>query len=80
LRTLLIVIAFLALLLVNYTRYVRLQEQRALAEAYAAEAMRARQAAEAALLRAVTAARQDSAQAATPEAAPTKANLGEEKP
>ncbi len=83
LRTLLIGIAFLALLLVNFVQWVRLQEQQAVAEARAAEAMRARAAAEAALVRA-HAAMQDSAQAAQkaakPAVAPPKATPGEKKP
>jgi hypothetical protein len=80
----LIVIALSALLLVNYVQWVRLEQQRALAEAHAAEAMRARQAAEAALVRAQAATAQYSAQAAQqaakPEAVPKKTYPGEEKP
>jgi hypothetical protein len=84
LRTLLIAIALLALLLVNFVQWVRLEEARARAESSAADAMRARQAAEAALLRAQVAAKRYSAQAAKdtvkPEAAPRKADSGQEQP
>jgi hypothetical protein len=84
LRTLLIGIAFLALLLVNFVRWVRLQEQRVLAERSVAEAMRAQAEVQAALLQAQAAAEpyppQAAQKAAKPPIAPTKAAPGEKTP
>jgi hypothetical protein len=84
LRTLLIGIAFLALLLVNFVRWIRLQEQRVLAERSVAEAMRAQAEVQAALLQAQAAAEPDPPQAAQkaakPPIAPTKAAPGEKTP
>ena len=87
LRTLLIGIALLALLLVNYIQWVRLPEQRARAEANVAEAMRFRQVTEAANQQARAAratVERSSAQAAQPvaqpNAAPTQAGPGPKKP
>jgi hypothetical protein len=84
LRTLLIGIAFLALLLVNVVRWVRLQEQRVLAERSVAEAMRAQAEVQAALLQAQAAAGPSSTQAAQkaakPPLVPTTADPGAKTP
>ena len=84
LRTVLIGIAFLALLLVNFVQWVRLQQERAIAQAYAAQARKERAVAEAALHRAEAEARQYAAfaaqKAAKPPIAPTKAAPGEKTP
>jgi hypothetical protein len=84
LRTLLIGIAFLALLLVNFVQWVRLQQEQAIAQAYAAQAMKERAVAEAALHRAEAEAMQYSAfaaqKAANPPLAPTKPAPGEKTP